>query len=73
MDIVLDPLGGSDTQKGYSLLKPLGMIIVFGKMHKQKNALCRHPLGGIFGVSTKALFHLVYLTCQGVLNYLFLK
>lgn len=28
--------------------------------------------GGIFGVSTKALFHLVYLTCQGVLN-LFLK
>ncbi|XP_031607764.1 synaptic vesicle membrane protein VAT-1 homolog [Oreochromis aureus] len=30
VDIVLDPLGGSDTQKGYSLLKPLGMIIVFG-------------------------------------------
>lgn len=73
MDIVLDPLGGSDTQKGYSLLKPLGMIIVFGKTHKQKNALCRHPLGGgIFGVSTKALFHLVYLTCHGVLNYLFI-
>lgn len=36
VDIVLDPLGGSDTQKGYSLLKPLGMIIVFGKTHKQK-------------------------------------
>lgn len=30
VDIVLDPLGGSDTQKGFSLLKPLGMIIVFG-------------------------------------------
>ncbi|XP_067431727.1 synaptic vesicle membrane protein VAT-1 homolog [Thunnus thynnus] len=30
VDIVLDPLGGSDTQKGFSLLKPLGMLIVFG-------------------------------------------
>ncbi|XP_030611411.1 synaptic vesicle membrane protein VAT-1 homolog [Archocentrus centrarchus] len=30
VDIVLDPLGGSDTQKGFGLLKPLGMIIVFG-------------------------------------------
>ncbi|KAF7204349.1 synaptic vesicle membrane protein VAT-1 homolog [Nothobranchius furzeri] len=30
VDIVLDPLGGSDTQKGFGLLKPLGMIIAFG-------------------------------------------
>ncbi|XP_054454517.1 synaptic vesicle membrane protein VAT-1 homolog [Anoplopoma fimbria] len=30
VDIVLDPLGGSDTQKGFGLLKPLGMIVVFG-------------------------------------------
>ncbi|KAM9837863.1 synaptic vesicle membrane protein VAT-1 homolog [Aulostomus maculatus] len=30
VDIVLDPLAGSDTQKGFSLLKPLGTIIVFG-------------------------------------------
>uniref|UniRef100_A0A8C6WHE3 Vesicle amine transport 1 n=1 Tax=Neogobius melanostomus TaxID=47308 RepID=A0A8C6WHE3_9GOBI len=30
VDIVLDPLGGSDTQKGYNLLKPMGSIIVFG-------------------------------------------
>uniref|UniRef100_A0A1A8KYP5 Vesicle amine transport protein 1 homolog (T. californica) n=2 Tax=Nothobranchius pienaari TaxID=704102 RepID=A0A1A8KYP5_9TELE len=30
VDIVLDPLGGSDTQKGFDLLKPLGMIIAFG-------------------------------------------
>lgn len=34
MDIVLDPLGGSDTQKGYGLLKPLGTLIVFGKLMK---------------------------------------
>uniref|UniRef100_A0A673AS89 Synaptic vesicle membrane protein VAT-1 homolog n=1 Tax=Sphaeramia orbicularis TaxID=375764 RepID=A0A673AS89_9TELE len=30
VDVVLDPLGGSDTQKGFSLLKPLGTLIVFG-------------------------------------------
>uniref|UniRef100_A0A3Q2DPH5 Vesicle amine transport 1 n=1 Tax=Cyprinodon variegatus TaxID=28743 RepID=A0A3Q2DPH5_CYPVA len=30
VDIVLDPLGGADTQKGFGLLKPLGMLIVFG-------------------------------------------
>uniref|UniRef100_G3NSV9 Vesicle amine transport 1 n=1 Tax=Gasterosteus aculeatus aculeatus TaxID=481459 RepID=G3NSV9_GASAC len=31
VDIVFDPLGGSDTQKGFSLLKPLGTLIVFGE------------------------------------------
>ncbi|XP_061612588.1 synaptic vesicle membrane protein VAT-1 homolog [Phyllopteryx taeniolatus] len=30
VDIVLDPLGGADTQKGFNLLKPLGSLIVFG-------------------------------------------
>uniref|UniRef100_A0A3Q3X0E0 Enoyl reductase (ER) domain-containing protein n=1 Tax=Mola mola TaxID=94237 RepID=A0A3Q3X0E0_MOLML len=30
VNIVLDPLSGSDTQKGFSLLKPLGTLIVFG-------------------------------------------
>ncbi|GAA6214304.1 synaptic vesicle membrane protein VAT-1 homolog [Lates japonicus] len=30
VDIVLDPLGGSDTQKGFNLLKPLGTLVVFG-------------------------------------------
>lgn len=30
VDVVLDPLAGSDTQKGYNLLKPMGTIIVFG-------------------------------------------
>ena len=31
VDIVLDPLGGVDTKKGYSLLKPLGILVCFGK------------------------------------------
>ncbi|XP_070565058.1 synaptic vesicle membrane protein VAT-1 homolog [Ptychodera flava] len=30
IDIVLDPLNGYDTTKGYQLLKPMGRIIVFG-------------------------------------------
>ncbi len=36
VDIVLDPLNGSDTQKGFSLLKPLGTIVVFGKMFRNR-------------------------------------
>lgn len=30
VDIVLDPLGGADTKKGYNLLRPMGIIICFG-------------------------------------------
>ncbi|XP_068162038.1 synaptic vesicle membrane protein VAT-1 homolog [Antennarius striatus] len=30
VDIVLDPLGGADTQKGFGLLRPLGALVVFG-------------------------------------------
>ncbi|XP_007908386.1 synaptic vesicle membrane protein VAT-1 homolog [Callorhinchus milii] len=30
VDIVLDPLGGADTAKGFHLLKPMGKIITFG-------------------------------------------
>lgn len=37
VDIVLDPLGGSDTQKGFSLLKPLGTLIIFGKIIQRWN------------------------------------
>ncbi|XP_016159835.1 PREDICTED: synaptic vesicle membrane protein VAT-1 homolog [Ficedula albicollis] len=30
VDIVLDPLGGSDTSKAFNLLKPMGKIIIYG-------------------------------------------
>ena len=30
VDLVLDPLGGKDWKKGYSLLKPAGMLVAFG-------------------------------------------
>ena len=34
VDIVMDPLGGKDTTKGYDLLKPLGRIICYGKLYR---------------------------------------
>ncbi|NXA55476.1 VAT1 protein, partial [Nothocercus julius] len=30
VDIVMDPLGGSDTSKGFHLLKPMGKLITYG-------------------------------------------
>lgn len=30
VDIVMDPLGGSDTAKGYHLLKPMGKVVTYG-------------------------------------------
>ncbi|XP_077020388.1 synaptic vesicle membrane protein VAT-1 homolog [Tamandua tetradactyla] len=30
VDIVMDPLGGSDTTKGYNLLKPMGKVVTYG-------------------------------------------
>lgn len=34
LDIILDPLGGSDTHKAYNLLKPMGKLITYGTLHK---------------------------------------
>lgn len=28
----MDPLGGSDTAKGYNLLKPMGKVIIYGEL-----------------------------------------
>ncbi|XP_064438931.1 synaptic vesicle membrane protein VAT-1 homolog isoform X3 [Mirounga angustirostris] len=30
VDIVMDPLGGSDTAKGYNVLKPMGKVVTYG-------------------------------------------
>lgn len=30
LDVVLDPLGGSDWRKGYDLLRPAGRLVAFG-------------------------------------------
>lgn len=34
LDIILDPLGGSDTHKAYNLLKPMGKLITYGTLYK---------------------------------------
>ncbi|TAM75213.1 alcohol dehydrogenase [bacterium] len=36
VDIVLDPLGGRDTMKGYKLLQPGGRIVVYGFANMQR-------------------------------------
>ena len=30
IDLVMDPLGGKDTNKGYELLKPFGQVVCYG-------------------------------------------
>ncbi|XP_033109102.1 synaptic vesicle membrane protein VAT-1 homolog [Anneissia japonica] len=36
VDIVLDPLSGKDTMKGFELLRPMGKLIVFGAANMMK-------------------------------------
>lgn len=36
VDIVMDPLGGSDTAKGYNLLKPMGKVVTYGELVGQR-------------------------------------
>lgn len=31
VDIVMDPLGGSDTARAYHLLKPMGKVVTYGE------------------------------------------
>jgi synaptic vesicle membrane protein VAT-1 len=51
VDIVLDPLGGPDTLKGYRLLRPAGRIVVYGFANlqtKRRNML--HVIGQVVRV-----------------------
>lgn len=43
VNIVMDPLGGSDTAKGYNLLKPMGKLITYGKSGGQNGEGYRGP------------------------------
>ena len=36
VDIIMDPLNGEDSVRGYDLLKPMGRIIYFGKNLSQR-------------------------------------
>lgn len=46
VDIVMDPLGGSDTAKGYHLLKPMGKVVTYGELLVLSNAEKLHRAGG---------------------------
>ncbi|XP_037332954.2 synaptic vesicle membrane protein VAT-1 homolog [Pungitius pungitius] len=75
MDIILDPLGGSDTHKAYNLLKPMGKLITYGASNmlagQKKNLLAVaknwyhqfsiHTLSLIQGNKSVCGFHLGYL------------
>ncbi|XP_067088670.1 synaptic vesicle membrane protein VAT-1 homolog [Osmerus mordax] len=75
LDIVLDPLGGSDTHKAYNLLKPMGKLITYGASNmlagQKKNLLAVaktwyhqfsiHTLSLIQGNKSVCGFHLGYL------------
>ncbi|XP_057716786.1 synaptic vesicle membrane protein VAT-1 homolog [Corythoichthys intestinalis] len=75
LDIVLDPLGGSDTHKAYNLLKPMGKLITYGAANmlagQKKNLLAVaknwyhqfsiHALSLIQSNKSVCGFHLGYL------------
>ncbi|KAL6476796.1 hypothetical protein MHYP_G00152950 [Metynnis hypsauchen] len=81
LDIVLDPLGGSDTHKGYNLLKPMGKLISYGAANmlsgQKKNlfAVAKtwyqqfsvHTLSLIQGNRSVCGFHLGYLDTESEL------
>uniref|UniRef100_A0A8C2IYN0 Vesicle amine transport 1 n=1 Tax=Cyprinus carpio TaxID=7962 RepID=A0A8C2IYN0_CYPCA len=78
LDIVLDPLGGSDTHKGYNLLKPMGKLVSYGAANmlagQKKNlfAVAKtwyqqfsvHTLSLIQGNRSVCGFHLGYLDSE---------
>nr|XP_019939026.1 PREDICTED: synaptic vesicle membrane protein VAT-1 homolog [Paralichthys olivaceus] len=82
VDIVLDPLGGTDTQKGFNLLKPMGSLIVFGAANcvtgQKRNLLAMMKIWyNQLTLSTMKLmqtnkaiggFHLGYLTDQQLIT-----
>lgn len=47
VDIVMDPLGGSDTSKAFNLLKPMGKLINYGECEQaaQTQVLCDGGMG----------------------------
>lgn len=55
VDLILDALGGPDWKKGYSLLRPAGMLIAFGWANM--NVGNKKKLGRILGQLTKVSFY----------------
>lgn len=75
LDIVLDPLGGSDTHKAFGLLKPMGSLIVFGAANcmtgQKKNLLALAKTWyNQFTITALRLMHANKAVCGFHLGYL---
>ncbi|XP_028826585.1 synaptic vesicle membrane protein VAT-1 homolog [Denticeps clupeoides] len=75
VDVVLDPLGGSDTQKGFNLLKPMGTLIMYGSANRlsgqKKNLLAvAKTWYNQFSINALSLMHANKAVCGFHLGYL---
>ncbi|NXO76131.1 VAT1 protein, partial [Sitta europaea] len=75
VDIVLDPLGGSDTSKAFNLLKPMGKVITYGVANlltgQKKNLMAMAKTWwNQFSITALQLLHQNKAVCGYNLSYL---
>ncbi|XP_029428564.1 synaptic vesicle membrane protein VAT-1 homolog [Rhinatrema bivittatum] len=75
VDIVLDPLGGSDTCKAFNLLKPMGKVILYGSANlltgQKKNLMAlAKTWWNQFSINAMQLIHANKAVCGFHLGYL---
>ncbi|KAI1896448.1 hypothetical protein AGOR_G00094900 [Albula goreensis] len=75
LDIILDPLGGSDTHKAFNLLKPMGKLITYGTANmltgQKKNLLAvAKTWYNQFSTNAGSLIHANKSVCGFHLGYL---
>ncbi|XP_066484206.1 synaptic vesicle membrane protein VAT-1 homolog [Tiliqua scincoides] len=75
VDVVLDPLGGSDTTKGFNLLKPMGKLVSYGVANlltgQRKNLMAMAKTWwNQFSINVLQLLHLNKAVCGYHLGYL---
>ncbi|XP_054848436.1 synaptic vesicle membrane protein VAT-1 homolog [Eublepharis macularius] len=75
VDVVLDPLGGSDTTKGFNLLKPMGKLVTYGVANlltgQRKNLMAMAKTWwNQFSINALQLLHLNKAVCGYHLGYL---
>uniref|UniRef100_A0A8C5SH09 Enoyl reductase (ER) domain-containing protein n=1 Tax=Laticauda laticaudata TaxID=8630 RepID=A0A8C5SH09_LATLA len=75
VDVVLDPLGGSDTTKGFHLLKPMGKLVSYGVANlltgQRKNLMAMAKTWwNQFSINALQLLHLNKAVCGYHLGYL---
>ncbi|XP_042328253.1 synaptic vesicle membrane protein VAT-1 homolog [Sceloporus undulatus] len=75
VDVVLDPLGGSDTTKGFNLLKPMGKLVTYGVANlltgQRKNLMAMAKTWwNQFSINALQLLHSNKAVCGYHLGYL---